>query len=64
MKKIIVKVTKKGQVSVRTEGFSGSGCMEASKRIEDLLGKATKVEQTAEYYQEDACVMEDVCQNN
>jgi hypothetical protein len=64
MKKIIVKVTKQGKVSVRTEGFTGSSCMEASKRIEDLLGKATKVDQTAEYYQNDACVMEDVCQQN
>jgi hypothetical protein len=50
MKKIIVTVSIKGEVKVHTEGFSGSGCMEASRRIEEALGAAGEIEKTAEYY--------------
>jgi len=60
MKKIIVKVTKEGKVTVKTEGFSGSSCMEGSKFIEEALGSTSSMEHTNEYYQESE-MTEDTC---
>ncbi len=64
MKKIIVIVSRKGEVKVHTEGFSGSGCMEASRRIEEALGVAGEIEKTAEYYDQEVTEGEDLCLKN
>lgn len=60
MRKVIVKVTKEGKVSVKTEGFLGSSCLESSKFIEDALGVISSLEYTNEYYQE-AEMTENIC---
>ena len=38
-RKIHVRVTPAGEITVEAEGFKGSGCEAATKAIEDALGK-------------------------
>ena len=51
MKSIEIIVDAKGNSKVETKGFSGSECVEASKFIEQALGKETASRTTAEFYQ-------------
>lgn len=51
MKTIEITVAPDGQTKVETKGFSGSSCREASRFIEQALGKATGEHLTAEFYQ-------------
>ena len=39
MKRIIITVDPKGQTQVETRGFQGAGCREASRFVEQALGK-------------------------
>lgn len=48
---IEIVVTAKGETTVQTKGFSGSGCLQASKWLEQALGVATAERKTAEFYQ-------------
>jgi hypothetical protein len=50
--RIIIDFLPDGTVEVRTKGYAGSSCMEASKWIEEALGAVTDVKKTSEYYQE------------
>jgi len=50
MKTIEIIVTADGSTSVQTRGFSGSSCREASRFIEEALGRRTDEELTAEFY--------------
>jgi hypothetical protein len=38
-RKILVRVSPFGEISVEAEGFQGKGCEAATKAIEDALGK-------------------------
>ncbi|QTN31195.1 DUF2997 domain-containing protein [Akkermansiaceae bacterium] len=38
-RKILVRVSPAGEISVEAEGFQGKGCEAATKAIEDALGK-------------------------
>lgn len=38
-RRIIVKVSTTGEITVEAEGFQGKGCEAATKAIEDALGK-------------------------
>jgi hypothetical protein len=38
-RKILVRVSPAGDISVEAEGFQGKGCEAATKAIEDALGK-------------------------
>lgn len=38
-RKILVRVSPVGEISVEAEGFQGKGCEAATKAIEDALGK-------------------------
>ncbi len=40
-----------GQSRVETKGFAGSGCRDASRFLEEALGKATDEKLTGEFYQ-------------
>lgn len=40
MKKIVVTFDKKGGSKIEALGFSGAGCLQATKDIEDAIGKA------------------------
>jgi len=52
MTKIIeLIVTPSGEVTVQTKGFAGSSCRDASRFIEEALGKRTGEQLTAEFHQ-------------
>ena len=50
MKRVEIIVDSKGNSKVETKGFSGSECVEASKFIEQALGKETASRTTAEFF--------------
>ena len=52
MKTITITVSPNGETTVQTKGFSGSKCREASQVIEELLGRRTSEQLTAEFYQQ------------
>ena len=54
MKIIEITVDAKGQTKVETRGFTGSGCREASRFIEQALGQRTGETLTTEFYQDQA----------
>ena len=39
-RKIHVRITQSGAITVEAEGFKGSGCEAATKAIEEALGKS------------------------
>ncbi len=49
---IEVIVSTQGQTRVETKGFSGSTCREASRFIEQALGKVAGEQLTSEYYRQ------------
>ncbi len=51
---IILRVAPDGQTQLRTEGFSGSACLQASHQLERALGLAGQRQHTAEFYQAQA----------
>ena len=51
MKTIEIIVTTDGKTRVETKGFVGSECREASRFIEQALGKRTGERLTAEFHQ-------------
>ena len=54
MKTIEIIVTPTGESSVQTKGFAGSSCRDASRFIEQALGRRTRERLTAEYHQTQA----------
>ena len=52
MTKIIeIIVSPTGEAKVQTRGFAGGSCQEASKFIEQALGRRTGEQLTGEFYQ-------------
>ena len=51
MKRVEIIVDPKGNSKVETKGFAGSECVDASKFVEQALGKETASRTTAEFYQ-------------
>ncbi len=52
MSKVIeITVDPKGQATVQTRGFAGAECREASKFVEQALGRSTAETLTAEFHQ-------------
>ena len=51
MKRIEILVGTTGQTTVRTTGFAGPSCREASRFIEEALGKRTSERLTSEFHQ-------------
>ena len=49
--KIEVIISPSGETKIETKGFAGSECREASKFIEQALGKQTSEQLTAEFHQ-------------
>jgi hypothetical protein len=41
-RRILVRVTPAGEITVEADGFQGKGCEAATKAIEDALGQARK----------------------
>lgn len=51
MSKIIeIIVSPKGETRVETKGFAGGECREASKFVEEALGKRERERMTSEFY--------------
>ncbi len=50
-KTIEIVVSPTGQTKVETKGFSGNECREASRFIEQALGKQTSEQLTPEFHQ-------------
>ena len=48
---IEIIVTPTGQTSLQTLGFTGTGCQQASRFLEEALGQKTADRRTAEFYQ-------------
>ena len=51
MKTIEIVVSPAGQSTVQTRGFTGGECRDASRFIENALGKRISEQMTAEYHQ-------------
>ena len=49
-KTIEIIVAADGSTSVQTRGFSGATCRDASRFLEEALGKRTDEQLTAEFY--------------
>jgi hypothetical protein len=50
VKTIEIAVDPQGQAKVETKGFSGSECREASRFVEQALGRTTAETLTAEFH--------------
>jgi hypothetical protein len=51
VKTIEITVDPRGKATVETKGFSGPECREASKFVEQALGRSTGETLTAEFHQ-------------
>jgi len=51
-RRIEIIVTPQGETTVRTHGFIGATCREASAFLEDAVGERTGERLTAEFHQE------------
>ena len=51
MKTIEIVVGPKGETTVQTKGFTGPGCRDASKFVEQALGQRTAEQLTPEFHQ-------------
>ncbi len=51
MKTIEITVSPNGEAKVETRGFTGSECREASRFVEQALGRKTAETLTAEFHQ-------------
>lgn len=51
MKTIEIIVGPKGETTVQTKGFVGPECQEASRFVEQALGKRTSEQKTGEFFQ-------------
>lgn len=52
MSRIEITISRKGETTVATKGFTGSSCRDASKFIEDALGGRIGEQFTAEFHQQ------------
>ena len=48
---IEIVVNPKGETVIQTKGFTGSSCRDATKRLEEALGKVTQEQLTTEFHQ-------------
>ncbi|MBN2579388.1 MAG: DUF2997 domain-containing protein [Pirellulales bacterium] len=51
MKTIEIVIGSAGETTVRTQGFAGDACREASKFLEQALGGRIREDLTSEFYQ-------------
>jgi hypothetical protein len=52
MKIIEIVVSPKGETQIETKGFTGSECREASRFLEQALGKNVHEQLTSEFHQQ------------
>ena len=51
-RRILVRVTTAGEVSVEARGFQGRGCEAATRAIEEALGKPAQRTRKPEFWQQ------------
>lgn len=51
MTTIEIIISPKGETTVETRGFTGASCREASRFVEEALGRPTSERLTATFYQ-------------
>jgi Protein of unknown function (DUF2997) len=51
MTTIEITVSPKGETTIETRGFTGEACREASRFVEEALGRPTSERLTAAFYQ-------------
>jgi len=51
-RRIHVRVSPSGEITVEAEGFQGKGCEAATKAIEEALGKTTARVRKPEYWRQ------------
>lgn len=56
--KIEIIVSPQGEARVQTKGFAGADCQQASRFLEQALGKCTKEQLTAEFHQSTTSVQQ------
>ncbi len=49
---IIITISPQGEATVKTEGFAGARCKDASRFLEKALGKTVSEELTSEYFEQ------------
>ncbi|MEO5715983.1 MAG: DUF2997 domain-containing protein [Luteolibacter sp.] len=54
-RRILVRVTPAGEITVEAEGFKGNGCEAATKAIEEALGKTGKRTRKPDYWRQANC---------
>jgi len=52
MKLIEITVSPTGETTIRTQGYSGTECLDATRSLEAALGVKTVEQHTAELYQQ------------
>jgi hypothetical protein len=50
-KEIKIVFSKKGETSIKTEGFTGAACTDVTKFLKESLGEMVSMERTSAYYQ-------------
>ena len=53
-RRILVKVSPTGEITVEAEGFKGKSCVDATKAIEEALGSRTSRGLKPEFQRQDA----------
>ena len=51
-RRILVKVSPHGEITVEADGFQGKGCEAATKAIEDALGKPRERTRKPDYWRQ------------
>ena len=64
MKIIEVIVSPKGETKIETQGFTGPSCREASRFLEQAIGRSTGERQTAAFFQTSAACHDQTSQRN
>lgn len=62
MKVIEIKIARDGDTTIKTFGYSGTECRDATKNIEKALGLVTKDEATADLYSPPTILQERIYQ--
>ena len=53
MPKVVITITKNGQVKREAFGFTGASCIDKTSFLDSVFGEANKTELKDEYYQEE-----------
>lgn len=54
---VTVEISPIGEVSVKTQGFTGATCKQATKALEAALGSTIQDDHTREFHQGAACTL-------